>query len=144
MLEGIPLTRFGSKWDIAMACMYLSSRVHCSAAINMSAACHALRTSFISKKGDKTTVGCDKNSQAWFKPWGVKGGAGVGGGGGGGGEGVKGGRGCRKDAYKSQHIVCVCVYPEHARRVECPLCVRHFVQAARKCKCMSIHHWLVL
>ena len=26
MLEGIPLSRFGSKWDIAMACIYLSSR----------------------------------------------------------------------------------------------------------------------
>ena len=26
MLEGIPLQRFGSKWDIAMACIYLASR----------------------------------------------------------------------------------------------------------------------
>lgn len=26
MLEGIPLLRFGSKWDIAMACIYLASR----------------------------------------------------------------------------------------------------------------------
>ena len=25
MLEGIPLQRFGSKWDIAMACIYLAS-----------------------------------------------------------------------------------------------------------------------
>ncbi len=34
MLEGIPLQRFGSKWDIAMACIYLASR-------SASHACHA-------------------------------------------------------------------------------------------------------
>ena len=26
MLEGIPLQRFGTKWDIAMACVYLASK----------------------------------------------------------------------------------------------------------------------
>lgn len=26
MLEGIPIQRFGTKWDIAMACIYLASR----------------------------------------------------------------------------------------------------------------------
>ena len=29
MLEGIPLQRFGTKWDIAMACIYLAGMVLC-------------------------------------------------------------------------------------------------------------------
>lgn len=31
MLEGIPLSRFGSKWDIAMACIYLASKLSVTA-----------------------------------------------------------------------------------------------------------------